>query len=189
MKGFGRLSFPTFLLFTTARRRIICRSVTADYSSLSIISVTTSTNTRSSSSFSIKSTKNNMTPEPWTAGDSEQAQQAATQLDIWPLDEYNAALLNEVHPRGYVKSVETPHEEYDIIAIGSGAGGLVASKQSARRGAKSALISAHLAGGDCLNVGCVPVSCMTDDANSNNNSKSFFLYSTSLTNVSPPSFV
>ena len=29
--------------------------------------------------------------------------------------------------------------------------------QSARRGAKSAMISAHLAGGDCLNVGCVPV--------------------------------
>jgi pyruvate/2-oxoglutarate dehydrogenase complex dihydrolipoamide dehydrogenase (E3) component len=33
---------------------------------------------------------------------------------------------------------------------------LVSSKQSARRGAKSAMISAHLAGGDCLNVGCVP---------------------------------
>lgn len=33
---------------------------------------------------------------------------------------------------------------------------MVSSKQSARRGAKSAMISAHLAGGDCLNVGCVP---------------------------------
>jgi pyruvate/2-oxoglutarate dehydrogenase complex dihydrolipoamide dehydrogenase (E3) component len=43
-----------------------------------------------------------------------------------------------------------------LIAIGAGAGGLVSSKQSARRGAKSALISEHLAGGDCLNVGCVP---------------------------------
>jgi hypothetical protein len=40
-----------------------------------------------------------------------------------------------------------------LIAIGAGAGGLVSSKQSARRGAKSAMISAHLAGGDCLNVG------------------------------------
>jgi pyruvate/2-oxoglutarate dehydrogenase complex dihydrolipoamide dehydrogenase (E3) component len=28
--------------------------------------------------------------------------------------------------------------------------------QSAKRGAKSAMISEHLAGGDCLNVGCVP---------------------------------
>lgn len=95
---------------------------------------------------------------PWTAGDVEQAKQAAEELDVWPLDEANAALLNEVHPRGYVQSTDTPHQVYDLIAIGSGAGGLVSSKQSARRGAKSALISAHLAGGDCLNVGCVPVS-------------------------------
>jgi pyruvate/2-oxoglutarate dehydrogenase complex dihydrolipoamide dehydrogenase (E3) component len=47
-------------------------------------------------------------------------------------------------------------EIYDLIAMGAGAGGLVSSKQSARRGAKSALISEALAGGDCLNVGCVP---------------------------------
>jgi pyruvate/2-oxoglutarate dehydrogenase complex dihydrolipoamide dehydrogenase (E3) component len=40
--------------------------------------------------------------------------------------------------------------------VGAGAGGLVSSKQSARRGAKSAMISEVLAGGDCLNVGCVP---------------------------------
>jgi pyruvate/2-oxoglutarate dehydrogenase complex dihydrolipoamide dehydrogenase (E3) component len=43
-----------------------------------------------------------------------------------------------------------------LIAIGAGAGGLISSKQSARRGARSALIEYHLAGGDCLNVGCVP---------------------------------
>jgi hypothetical protein len=45
---------------------------------------------------------------------------------------------------------------YDLIAIGAGAGGLVSAKQSARRGAKSAMISEKMAGGDCLNVGCVP---------------------------------
>lgn len=66
---------------------------------------------------------------PWTAGDAEQTKEAAAELDVWPLDEYNAKLLNEVHPRGYVQSCETPHEEYDLIAIGSGAGGLVSSKQ------------------------------------------------------------
>eukprot|EP00971_Amphidinium_carterae_P001036 20433-Amphidinium_carterae.1 len=32
----------------------------------------------------------------------------------------------------------------------------VTAKQAARRGAKSALIEEHLAGGDCLNFGCVP---------------------------------
>ena len=72
--------------------------------------------------------------KPWTAGDTEQAKEAK-KLDVWPLDEANAALLNQVHPRGYVKSNE-PHEVYDLIAIGSGAGGLVSSKQAARRGAK-----------------------------------------------------
>ena len=29
-------------------------------------------------------------------------------------------------------------------------------RKAARRGAKSAMISESLAGGDCLNVGCVP---------------------------------
>ena len=49
-----------------------------------------------------------------------------------------------------------PAVEYDLIAIGAGAGGLVSAKQSGRRGARSAMISEHMAGGDCLNVGCVP---------------------------------
>jgi hypothetical protein len=66
---------------------------------------------------------------PWKAHDPAHAQQAKEELSVWPLDESNAALLNEVHPRGYTSSVETPHEEYDLIAIGSGAGGLVSSKQ------------------------------------------------------------
>ena len=90
----------------------------------------------------------------WTANDPEQAEEARNSLQLWPLDTYNAELLNEVHPRNF--EGQEPYEEYDLIAIGAGAGGLVSSKQSARRGAKSALISEHLAGGDCLNVGCVP---------------------------------
>lgn len=71
---------------------------------------------------------------PWIPGEHDQ--QAREQLNVWPLDEHNAALLNEVHPRGFVQSDTTPHEVYDLIAIGAGAGGLVSSKQSARRGAK-----------------------------------------------------
>lgn len=42
------------------------------------------------------------------------------------------------------------------MVIGAGAGGLVSSRQAARRGAKSCMISMELAGGDCLNAGCVP---------------------------------
>jgi hypothetical protein len=72
---------------------------------------------------------------PWTVGNPLHEEEAK-KLEIWPLDEHNAALLNEVHPRGYIQSEDAPHEEYDLIAIGAGAGGLVSSKQSARRGAK-----------------------------------------------------
>lgn len=68
---------------------------------------------------------------------------------------------------------------YDIIAIGSGAGGLVTSKQSGRRGAKSALISEKLAGGDCLNVGCVPSKALLHAAKTiniiRNNHEKYFL--------------
>ena len=86
----------------------------------------------------------------WSASDTTLAQS----VDITPLDSHNLKLLNEVIPKTWINP--TPHENYDLIAIGSGAGGLVSSKQTARRGGKSAMISGHLAGGDCLNVGCVP---------------------------------
>lgn len=97
---------------------------------------------------------NTMSTETWTAGNAQQSEEARKDLNIWPLDEFNASLLNQVHPRNFQS--QTPHEEYDLIALGAGAGGLVSSKQSARRGAKSAMVTEHLAGGDCLNVGCVP---------------------------------
>ena len=109
----------------------------------------------STSTLAMSTSESPDTCKPWTENDPSQVE-AAKSLDVWPLDKHNAALLNEVHPLGYKKSPNAPHEIYDLIAIGSGAGGLVSAKQSARRGAKSAMISAHLAGGDCLNVGCVP---------------------------------
>ena len=83
----------------------------------------------------------------WSTEDPQHADEARTQLNVWPLDEYNAKLLNEVHPREYKASTDKPHDVYDLIAIGAGAGGLVSSKQSARRGAKSCMISENLAGG------------------------------------------
>jgi hypothetical protein len=66
---------------------------------------------------------------PWVAHDPQQAIVAKEKLHVWPLDEANAALLNEVHPFGYVQSHDPPHEIYDLIAIGAGAGGLVSAKQ------------------------------------------------------------
>ena len=90
----------------------------------------------------------------WESDNPLLEDKARKELEIWPLDEHNVKLLNEVHPIEFRS--QTPHEIYDLIAIGAGAGGLVSAKQSARRGAKSAMISEKLAGGDCLNVGCVP---------------------------------
>ena len=78
------------------------------------------------------------------------------EIGVYPLDEHNAALLNLVAPRGYENPTPEEGLVYDLVAIGAGAGGLVSSKQASKRGFRSALIERHLAGGDCLNVGCVP---------------------------------
>ena len=92
-------------------------------------------------------------PRGWSDADAA----AARGIGVWPLDTHNKKLLDAVHPYDWKDPEPKPPDfVYDLIAIGAGAGGLVSSKQSGRRGAKSAMISEHLAGGDCLNVGCVP---------------------------------
>jgi len=46
--------------------------------------------------------------------------------------------------------------DYKIVAIGAGFGGLQATIQAAMRGAKCALIDKLEVGGECLNFGCIP---------------------------------
>ena len=46
--------------------------------------------------------------------------------------------------------------EYNVIAIGAGAGGLVTTGAIATLGGRAALIERNKMGGDCLNFGCVP---------------------------------
>lgn len=46
--------------------------------------------------------------------------------------------------------------DFDLIAVGGGAAGLVASGMAALLGAKAALIEEHKLGGDCTWTGCVP---------------------------------
>lgn len=53
-------------------------------------------------------------------------------------------------------SHDTSFENYDIIVIGAGSGGLTAAVSSANMGAKVCLIEKEKMGGDCLNYGCVP---------------------------------
>jgi pyruvate/2-oxoglutarate dehydrogenase complex dihydrolipoamide dehydrogenase (E3) component len=119
-----------------------------------LLSTTAASSAFPSSSLAKMSESKMSSSERWIPFDETQAKEAREQLEIWPLDEPNCELLNQVHPRNYISNNRETH--FDLIAIGAGAGGLVSSKQSARRGAKSALISEKLAGGDCLNVGCVP---------------------------------
>ena len=75
-------------------------------------------------------------------------------VEVQPMDRYNEALLDNARPRGWRNPA--PADRYNLVAIGSGTAGLVASIGGAGLGAKVALVEKHLMGGDCLNTGCVP---------------------------------
>ena len=66
----------------------------------------------------------------WSPDDASDVKQVKEDLKVWPLDEYNVKLLNEVHPKSWEASGEKDEDGYyDFIAIGAGAGGLVSSRQ------------------------------------------------------------
>lgn len=75
-------------------------------------------------------------------------------VTIEPNDEYNQALVANVHPADWVNP--TPQGRYNLAVIGAGTAGLITAIGAAGLGAKVALIERHLLGGDCLNHGCVP---------------------------------
>jgi len=56
----------------------------------------------------------------------------------------------------YSKFIKPKRFDYNMIVIGAGSAGLVASYIAAAVKAKVALIEADRMGGDCLNTGCVP---------------------------------
>ena len=47
-------------------------------------------------------------------------------------------------------------EDYDLVIIGAGSGGLTAAGFATQLGAKVALVEKHRIGGDCTWTGCVP---------------------------------
>jgi glutathione reductase (NADPH) len=47
-------------------------------------------------------------------------------------------------------------EQFDLVVIGGGSGGIAAARRAAEYGARVALIESGRLGGTCVNVGCVP---------------------------------
>ena len=71
-----------------------------------------------------------------------------------PGDDHNRRLREQVHPADW--PVRPSAGVYDLVAIGGGTAGLVASGGAALLGARAALIERAYLGGDCLVTGCVP---------------------------------
>lgn len=101
-------------------------------------------------------------PEP-TFDDNNSQSIDHVQSAFWPMDEENVRLLDNVHPPEWIES--DFRGVYNLVVIGAGAGGLVASSGAAGVGAKVALIEGNALGGDCLNVGCVPSKSLIHAAN------------------------
>ena len=51
-------------------------------------------------------------------------------------------------------------EQFDLIALGGGSGGLAAAQRAALHGARCAVVESGALGGTCVNVGCVPKKVM-----------------------------
>jgi len=75
-------------------------------------------------------------------------------LNTLPRDELFTKLINNIRPLDWQNP--TPAEKYNLLVIGGGSGGLVATVGGSMMGAKVALVEKNIMGGDCLNTGCVP---------------------------------
>jgi pyruvate/2-oxoglutarate dehydrogenase complex dihydrolipoamide dehydrogenase (E3) component len=70
------------------------------------------------------------------------------------LDEFDQLLVRNTHPHEWKNP--QPGGRYNLVVIGAGTAGLVATAGAAILGARVALVERSLMGGDCLNYGCVP---------------------------------
>ena len=66
------------------------------------------------------------------------------------------------------KPIKPTTTDYDLIVIGTGAGGGVASHMAAAKGKKVAVIEQEKIGGECPNYGCVPTKAILQAAETMN---------------------
>ncbi len=84
-------------------------------------------------------------------------------LGFFPL--FTKKILSFTKSRRSLLKFKTPRKfDYNIVVIGAGSGGLVASYIAAAVKAKVALVEKHKMGGDCLNTGCVPSKALIKSA-------------------------
>jgi glutathione reductase (NADPH) len=55
-------------------------------------------------------------------------------------------------------------DEFDLVVIGGGSGGLACAQRATEHGARALLVESHRLGGCCVNVGCVPKKIMWNAA-------------------------
>jgi pyruvate/2-oxoglutarate dehydrogenase complex dihydrolipoamide dehydrogenase (E3) component len=82
------------------------------------------------------------------------------------------------------KSKRPTHFDFDLIVIGSGAGGGVAALIAADGGKKVAIVEADIIGGECPNYGCVPTKSLLQSAEvyqAARNAGQFGVHATSVT--------
>ncbi len=75
-------------------------------------------------------------------------------ITLKPDDEHNRELIAHAHPPDWINPEPAP--VYNLLVVGLGTAGLVASIGAAGMGARVAMVENYLIGGDCLNFGCVP---------------------------------
>mmetsp|Transcript_26164 Transcript_26164/g.34389 ORF Transcript_26164/g.34389 Transcript_26164/m.34389 type:complete len:580 (+) Transcript_26164:167-1906(+) len=85
---------------------------------------------------------------------TKDASPSAPEANVYPMDDHNTKLVNNVHPPDYMNP--EPLDKYDLVVLGAGVSGLLSVIMGSALGKKCALIEKHYMGGDCLNIGCVP---------------------------------
>lgn len=63
-----------------------------------------------------------------------------------------------------IKHAKPTYFDYDLIVLGTGAGGGVAAHQASQAGKKVAVVEAEKLGGECPNFGCVPTKALLQAA-------------------------